>query len=269
MRGRERSRLPEDVVREVTGLVETGCRDITLLGQNVNSYGKGLIEPCSFAELLRKVNAIPGDFRIRFMTSHPKDCTHELLDAMAECEKICKHLHLPVQSGSDRILTAMNRHYDLQHYEELLDYARKKMPQLSITSDIIVGFPGEKREDFEKTLELVRRTKYSALFTFIYSRRSGTAAEKLPDPVPAEEKSRWFRELLDTQGAIGSELLCGYVGKTLQVLAEDEGKTPGTLSCRSEDNTIVEVTAPPEMIGACMQVRITAAMNWALHGERI
>ena len=132
-----------------------------------------------------------------------------------------------------------------------------------------MGFPGETREDFEKTLELVRRTKYSALFTFIYSRRSGTAAEKLPDPIPAEEKSLWFRELLDTQGAIGSELLKNYVGKTLRVLAEDEGKTTGTLSCRAEDNTIVEVAAPPEMIGEFLQVRITAAMNWALRGERI
>ena len=215
------------------------------------------------------MNAIEGDFRIRFMTSHPKDCTKELIDAMAECDKVCKHLHLPVQSGSDRILTVMNRHYDLRHYEELLQYAREKMPNLSVTSDIIVGFPGEMREDFEKTLELVRRIRYSALFTFIYSRRSGTAAEKLPDPIPAEEKSRWFRELLDTQGAIGSELLKGYVGRTLRVLAEDEGKSPGTLSCRSEDNTIVEVAASPEMIGEFMEVQITDAMNWALRGECI
>ena len=267
-RGRERSRDVESILNEVRDLKKRGYKEVTLLGQNVNSYGKGLDEPCNFARLLRMVNDIPGDFRIRFMTSHPKDCTHELLDAMAECDKVCKHLHLPVQSGSDRILMAMNRHYDLRHYEELLRYAREKMPGLSITSDIIVGFPGETREDFEKTLELVRRTKYSALFTFIYSRRSGTAAEKLPDPIPAEEKSRWFRELLDTQGAIGSELLKNYVGKTLRVLAEDEGKTPGTLSCRAEDNTIVEVAAPPEMIGEFLQVRITAAMNWALRGER-
>ena len=269
VRGRERSRRPEDILAEARQLVESGCRDITLLGQNVNSYGKGLSEPCSFAELLRQVNAIEGDFRIRFMTSHPRDCTKELIDAMAECDKVCKHLHLPVQSGSDRILTVMNRHYDLRHYEELLQYAREKMPNLSVTSDIIVGFPGETREDFEKTLELVRRIRYSALFTFIYSRRSGTAAEKLPDPIPAEEKSRWFRELLDTQGAIGSELLKGYVGRTLRVLAEDEGKSPGTLSCRSEDNTIVEVAASPEMIGEFMEVQITDAMNWALRGERI
>ena len=268
VRGREKSRKPGDILAEFRGLVEAGYKEITLLGQNVNSYGKGLEEQIDFSDLLNLLCTVPGDYHIRFMTSHPKDCTHELLDAMAECDKVCKHLHLPVQSGSDRILMAMNRHYDLRHYEELLRYAREKMPGLSITSDIIVGFPGETREDFEKTLELVRRTKYSALFTFIYSRRSGTAAEKLPDPIPAEEKSRWFRELLDTQGAIGSELLKNYVGKTLRVLAEDEGKTPGTLSCRAEDNTIVEVAAPPEMIGEFLQVRITAAMNWALRGER-
>ena len=171
VRGRERSRLPEDIAREVEKLVSHGCREVTLLGQNVNSYGKGLQEPCDFADLLRRINAIPGDFRIRFMTSHPKDCTPRLLDAMADCEKVCRHLHLPVQSGSDRILQAMNRHYDLRHYEQLLAYARQRMPGLSVTSDIIVGFPGETREDFEQTLELVRRVRYSALFTFIYSKR--------------------------------------------------------------------------------------------------
>ena len=267
VRGRERSRLPDDIAREVENLVSHGCREVTLLGQNVNSYGKGLQEPCDFAGLLRRVNAIPGDFRIRFMTSHPKDCTPRLLDAMADCEKVCRHLHLPVQSGSDRILQAMNRHYDLRHYEQLLAYARQRMPGLSVTSDIIVGFPGETREDFEQTLELVRRVRYSALFTFIYSKRSGTAAEKLPDPTPAAEKSKWFRELLEVQGAIGSELLQGYVGQTLRVLAEEEGRTPGTVSCRTDDNTIVEVAAPPERIGELFEVRITEAMNWALRGE--
>ena len=269
VRGREKSRHPDAIVAECRELIEQGYKEITLLGQNVNSYGKGLPEKVNFSELLRRIDAIDGDYRLRFMTSHPKDATHELFDTIAESRHICHYIHLPCQSGSSRVLKAMNRHYDLRHYEELLRYAREKMPGLSITSDIIVGFPGETREDFEKTLELVRRTKYSALFTFIYSRRSGTAAEKLPDPIPAEEKSRWFRELLDTQGAIGSELLKNYVGKTLRVLAEDEGKTPGTLSCRAEDNTIVEVAAPPEMIGEFLQVRITAAMNWALRGERI
>ena len=269
VRGRERSRKPEKILEEIRALAADGCREIMLLGQNVNSYGRNLEEDINFPELLRRIDALDGDFRVRFMSPHPKDATEELFDVMANSRKICRSIHLPLQSGSNRILKEMNRRYTAEKYMEIVECARKKMPGLSITSDIIVGFPGETREDFEKTLELVRRTKYSALFTFIYSRRSGTAAEKLPDPIPAEEKSRWFRELLDTQGAIGSELLKNYVGKTLRVLAEDEGKTPGTLSCRAEDNTIVEVAAPPEMIGEFLQVRITAAMNWALRGERI
>lgn len=269
VRGRERSRLPEEIEKEVHSLVDNGCREITLLGQNVNSYGKGLEETIDFADLLRRINAIPGDFRIRFMTSHPKDCTHKLIDTIAECDKICKHLHLPVQSGSDRILSDMNRRYTAAHYEDLLRYAREKIPGLAITSDIIVGFPGELREDFEETLSLIRRVRYNALFTFIYSRRSGTLAERLPDPVSEEKKSRWFRELLEVQGKIGEEILQGYIGKTLRVLAEGEGKTPGTLSCRSDDNTIVEVEADTSRIGEFFEVEITAAMNWALSGKTI
>ena len=269
VRGRERSRLPEEIEKEVRALVDNGCREITLLGQNVNSYGKGLEETIDFADLLRRINAIPGDFRIRFMTSHPKDCTHKLIDTIAECDKVCKHLHLPVQSGSDRILSDMNRRYTAAYYEDLLRYAREKIPGLAITSDIIVGFPGELREDFEETLSLIRRVRYNALFTFIYSRRSGTLAERLPDPVSEEKKSRWFRELLEVQGKIGEEILQGYIGKTLRVLAEGEGKTPGTLSCRSDDNTIVEVEADTSRIGKFFEVEITAAMNWALSGKTI
>lgn len=269
VRGRERSRLPEEIEKEVRTLAENGCREITLLGQNVNSYGKGLEETIDFADLLRRINAIPGDFRIRFMTSHPKDCTHKLIDTIAECDKVCKHLHLPVQSGSDRILSDMNRRYTAAHYEDLLRYAREKIPGLAITSDIIVGFPGELREDFEETLSLIRRVRYNALFTFIYSRRSGTLAERLPDPISEEKKSRWFRELLEVQGKIGEEILQGYIGKTLRVLAEGEGKPPGTLSCRSDDNTIVEVEADTSRIGEFFEVEITAAMNWALSGKTI
>lgn len=269
VRGRERSRLPEQVEREVRGLVEAGCREITLLGQNVNSYGKGLDETVNFADLLRRINAIEGDFRIRFMTSHPKDCTHELIDAIADCDKVCKHLHLPVQSGSDRILTAMNRRYSVEHYEELLAYARRRIPGIALTSDIIVGFPGEMREDFEATLELIRRVRYHALFTFIYSRRSGTAAEKLPDPVPAEQKSLWFRELLSVQNEIGNDILKSYIGRPIRVLAEGEGKEKGFLSCRADDNTIVEIAGTPDMIGQFHSARITDSMNWALRGELI
>ena len=269
-RGEEISRPLADVILEVAKLAARGVKEVTLLGQNVNAY-RGETpdgEIADFATLLEYVAEIDGIERIRYTTSHPKEFTQRLIDAYGKIDKLVNHVHLPVQSGSDRILAAMKRGYTALEYKSIIRRLRAVRPDISIATDIIVGFPGETREDFEKTLELVRRTKYSALFTFIYSRRSGTAAEKLPDPIPAEEKSRWFRELLDTQGAIGSELLKNYVGKTLRVLAEDEGKTPGTLSCRAEDNTIVEVAAPPEMIGEFLQVRITAAMNWALRGER-
>lgn len=267
VRGRERSRRPEDVLAEVRGLVEKGCKEITLLGQNVNSYGKGLEPPIHFAELLRRVNDLPGEFKIRFMTSHPKDCTYELIDAIAECHKVAKHLHLPVQSGSDRILKAMNRHYEIGQYRELIAYAREKVPDITLTSDIIVGFPGETREDFDETLKLIQGVRYHALFTFIYSLRSGTAAEHLPDPIPAEEKSRWFRELLDAQSAIGSELLKDYVGKTVTVLAESYAPETGLLSCRSDGNLIVETEGREDMVGQFIKVTVTEAMNWALKAK--
>ena len=195
VRGRERSRAPEDILREARELVNAGARDITLLGQNVNSYGLGEAHGVDFAALLRRINAIEGDFRIRFMTSHPKDCTHELLDAMAECEKVAKHLHLPFQSGSDRVLRAMNRHYTRGEYLSLIRYAREKMPGLSITSDVIVGFPGETYEEFRETLSLIREVGFTSLFTFIFSPRPGTPAAQMEDPVPREEKNRWFQEM--------------------------------------------------------------------------
>lgn len=270
VRGRERSRPSEHILREIQELAQAGYKDITLLGQNVNSYGKGLEEDIDFARLLRKINDIQGDFRVRFMTSHPKDCTHELLDAMAECEKVSKHLHLPVQSGSDRILSAMNRHYTAQSYLSLIDYARSRMPDLAITSDIIVGFPGETREDFDKTLELIQKVRYTSLFTFIYSKRSGTKAEKLPDPIPAEEKSKWFRELLAVQNEIGEEILKSYVGKTMRVLPEGIGKNgEGTLTCRTDSNVIVELDGGPELIGQFVSTQIVGSMNWALKGKTL
>ncbi len=267
VRGRERSRRPEDILREVEELVSQGYRDFTLLGQNVNSYGKGLPDGVNFAELLRRINSIPGDFRIRFMTSHPKDCTRELLDAMAECPKVSKHLHLPVQSGSDRILAQMNRRYTVERYLELVDYARKVMPDISLTSDIIVGFPGETYEDFQGTKELVERVGYTALYTFLYSPREGTRAAELPDPVPAEEKSRWFQELLDLQGKIGGEYMQRQVGKTFRVLAEGPGKEEGILTSRTDQNLIVEFPGPPELAGHFLEVEITSARNWALVGR--
>lgn len=268
VRGRERSRTPDAILQEVGELVEEGYREITLLGQNVNSYGKTLETPVSFSELLQRLCGIPGDFRIRFMTSHPKDCTRELIDAIAQCDKVCSHLHLPVQSGSDRVLEAMNRRYTSSGYLALIDYAKKTIPGVTFTSDIIVGFPGETEEDFQKTLELVRRVEYLSLFTFLYSPRVGTKAAGMEDPVPKEEKMRWFNLLLEEQANIGRGKYQALVGKTLRVLAEGPGKTgPDFLTGRSEAGVIVDFAAPPEAVGSFVPVKVTGAMQWAVLGE--
>ena len=205
VRGRERSRDPQDILKEARELVQNGCKEITLLGQNVNSYGKNLEPKVTFAQLLRMINDIDGDFRIRFMTSHPKDCTRELLETMAQCDKVAKHLHLPFQSGNDRVLKAMNRNYTREKYLSLIRYAKELMGDaLSITSDIIVGFPGETYEEFQDTLSLIEEVRFTSLFTFIYSPRNGTPAARMPDPVSAEEKGRWLRELLAVQEKISA-----------------------------------------------------------------
>ena len=193
---------PQEIIKEVTDMVNSGYKEIMLLGQNVNSYGKGLDEDINFAKLLRMVNDIPGDFRIRFMTSHPKDCTEELLLAMRDSKKVERHLHLPVQAGSDGILKIMNRRYTAEKYLSLIEKARSLMPDITFTSDIIVGFPGETYEDFKQTIELVKKVRYSSLFTFIYSPRKGTPAAVMPDPVTREEKGRWVSELLAVQDKI-------------------------------------------------------------------
>lgn len=267
VRGRERSRSPEAVISEVEKLVNEGYKDILLLGQNVNSYGKG--GKADFPELLRRLDRLSGEFRIEFMTSHPKDCTKELIDVIAESGKICHHLHLPVQCGSDRILKLMNRHYDIKHYLELVDYARERIPDLNLTTDIIVGFPGETREDFEQTLELMRRVCFDSAFTFIFSPREGTEAAKMEDPVSAEEKGRWFRELLEVQGECGSRSYLKYVGKTLNVLCEGKGRTSEELyNGKSRQNIIVDFNGDEKDIGQFVNVKITRALNWALVGEK-
>ena len=184
VRGREKSRKPGDILAEFKGLVEAGYKEITLLGQNVNSYGKGLEEKIDFSDLLNLLCTVPGDYHIRFMTSHPKDASFKLIDTIAAQPKICKHLHLPVQCGSDRLLVQMNRHYTIEHYLELIEYARKKVPGITFSSDIIIGFPGETEEDFQQTLSLIRKVGYMQLFTFIYSKRTGTKAAEMPDPTP-------------------------------------------------------------------------------------
>lgn len=204
VRGRERSRNSADIIAEFKQIIAEGYNDITLLGQNVNSYGKGLSEDINFSKLLRQLNELDGDFTIRFMTSHPKDCTKELIDTIAECDKLSKHIHLPVQSGNNRILKEMNRHYTREQYLELINYAKEKIEGVSFTSDIIVGFPGETYEEFQDTLSLIKEVGYTSLFTFIFSSRKGTKASLMNDPVPYEEKSKWFKELCDLQESIAS-----------------------------------------------------------------
>jgi tRNA-2-methylthio-N6-dimethylallyladenosine synthase len=268
VRGRERSREPAHILAEAEQLIREGCRELTLLGQNVNSYGKGLAEELSFSGLLRRICALPGDFRLRFMTSHPKDATRELIDTIAGQEKIYNYLHLPVQSGSDRVLKRMNRNYTAGHYLSLIDYARGKIPGITFTSDIIVGFPGETEEDFQATLELVRRVGFQSLFTFIYSRREGTKAAGMPDQIPMEEKKRRLRELARVQDEITRRVFEGMAGQVQAVLVDGaKPGTPGLLTGRNAANMIVDFPGPPELAGSFARVRITQAANWALVGE--
>ena len=268
VRGRERSRSAAAVLEEAKEIVAGGAKEITLLGQNVNSYGKGSPDGVDFPKLLSMLNEIPGDFRIRFMTSHPKDCTKELLDTMARCEKVARHLHLPVQSGNDRVLRAMNRGYTRAQYLELIRYARRVMPDLSLTSDIIVGFPGETYEEFLDTLSLVREVKYTSLFTFIFSPRRGTKAETMPDPVSYEEKSKWFSELIRAQELIAADRSASMLGQTYEVLVEDETKEKnGMLTGRTDGNVNIDFPGDPALVGSRARVKVTQAKHWILTGE--
>ena len=267
VRGRERSRQPEDVVAEARRLVAAGYKDITLLGQNVNSYGKDLGSDVDFADIIREINDIPGDFLIRFMTSHPRDATEKLFRTMAECEKCAKHIHLPVQSGSSRVLKAMNRHYDREKYLSLVDMARSYMPELVLTTDIIVGFPGETAEDFEETMSLVERVRYDAMFTFIFSPREGTPAAAMPDPVSREEKQAWFDRLVETANAISGEKHREYIGKRLRVLVDGEtGRGEHNLSARTNGGRLVHLKGGPELVGSFIEAEITDGNTWALYG---
>lgn len=265
VRGRERSRDDGVIIDEAKRLIQSGYKEITLLGQNVNSY-KSPGNKTRFPLLLRALNDLDGEFIIRFMTSHPKDCTKELIDAIAECDKVSKHLHLPVQSGSDRILKLMNRHYDSEKYLKLVDYAKSRIDSLALTSDIIVGFPGETKEDFEKTLELVERVRFHSLFTFIFSPRVGTKAANMPDPTPKELKSEWFTRLLSLQEKIGDEIYESYVGKTERVFIDGEAKAKGHLTARTGTNMIVDIEASNENIGGFADVKITGFKRGALIG---
>lgn len=269
VRGRERSREKDIIVSEARDMILSGYKDITLLGQNVNSYGKTLENPVSFAQLISEIDSIDGDYWLRFMTSHPKDCSKELIDAIAQSKHISKHLHLPFQSGSDRILKLMNRHYDRKKYLDIISYAKEKIENVSLTSDIIVGFPGETYEDFKETLSLIREVEFTSLFTFIFSPRAGTPAEKMDDPISAEEKSKWFQELLDVQEEIAAKRCSSMVGKTEKVLIESVKEKTGELSARTSGNIIVELNGDKDLIGTFQNAKITSARNWILKGELV
>ncbi len=265
VRGRERSRRPEAVLDECRSLIAAGYKDITLLGQNVNSYGRDLDLGVDFADLLAEIAQIPGEFTLRFMTSHPKDASFKLFDTMAKYPNIAHHFHLPVQSGNDRILKEMNRHYDRAQYLSLIEYGRRVMPDLVFTSDIIVGFPGETEEEFEDTLSLCAQVRYDALFTFIYSPRRGTPAASLPDPTPKEEKNRRFDALLALQNRISEEKHRAYIGKTLRVLVD--GADGALLTGRTDGGRLVRLPGTlDEYLGRFVPVHITGCTTWSLTG---
>lgn len=269
VRGRERSRDPKVILEEVRKLVEEGYKDITLLGQNVNSYGRDLNIDMDFADLLQAINAIPGDFLVRFMTSHPKDATEKLFRTMAECEKCAKHLHLPVQSGSDRVLKAMNRGYDSKKYLAQVAMARQYMPDLVLTTDIIVGFPGETEVEFEETLRLVEQAEYDAMFTFIYSKREGTPAARMEDPYTREEKQQRFDRLLAVANAISEKKHARYVGKNVRVLVDGKSNDIHyNLTSRTNGGRLVHLHGDVALIGQFVDVKITDSRTWALFGEQ-
>ena len=264
VRGRERSRMPEDILAECRSVIEAGAKEITLLGQNVNSYGKDLSCGMDFADLLEAIAQIPGEFLIRFMTSHPRDASTKLFDTMAKYDKIAKQLHLPFQSGSSRVLKAMNRHYDRETYLEKVNYAKSVMPGLVLTSDVIVGFPGETEEEFEETISLIENVHYDSLFTFIFSPRPGTPAANMEDPTPKEEKNRRFDKLCDTQNRISVEIHNNYVGKTMRCLVD--GRDKDMLTARTEGGRLVRFAGCDELIGTYQNLTITGATTWSLTG---
>lgn len=268
VRGRERSRKPEAIIREIERLVKDGVSEVMLLGQNVNSYGKTLDEPITFAELLRRIEKIEGLKRIRFMTSHPKDLSDELIEVMASSEKICKHLHLPVQSGSTRILKKMNRRYTKESYLELTEKIKNAVPDISLTTDIIVGFPGEKEEDFQETLDVVRKVRYDSAFTFIYSKRTGTPAAAMEDQIPADVVKDRFDRLLSEVQSIASEVCAVHEGKDTEVLVESVSDHDASMvTGRMSNNLLVHFKGTKDMIGTYVTVHLTECKGFYYLGE--
>lgn len=268
VRGRERSRSKEAVLSEVSLLARNGCKEITLLGQNVNSYGKDLEEDIDFADLLKAVCAIDGIERVRFMTSHPKDISDKLIDTMAENDKICKQLHLPFQAGNNRVLEVMNRRYTKEGYLEKIEKIKAKMPGIALTTDIIVGFPGETTEEFEDTLDVLRKVRYDTIFSFIYSKRPGTPAAKMDDVISSDEKKKNFNRMLEIQDAISKEKNLALEGKVLKVLVEGKSKTNSEfLSGRTEGGKTVNFKGDDSLVGEIADIEITEAKTWSLMGK--
>ena len=270
VRGRERSRMPENILKEIKELAKAGYKEITLLGQNVNSYGNDLQMDIDFADLIREVNKIDGIVRIKFMTSHPKDISDKLIDAMAECEKVVPYLHLPFQSGSNEILNKMNRKYTREKYLSIIEKVKEKIPGIALSSDVIVGFPNESYENFKDTLDLVEKVRFDTLFTFIYSKRPGTPAAKMEDSITDEEKHRNFEELLALQNKISREINDSYVGRVCEILVEGVSKNnPEMMAGRTDTNKIVNFSSKTAKEGELVKVKITSAQTWALLGEEI
>lgn len=268
VRGRERSRCSHDILNEIKSLAKDGVKEITLLGQNVNSYGKNLEKDINFAKLLRMVNEVDGIERIKFMTSHPKDLSDELISAMADCKKVCGHIHLPFQAGSNRILEKMNRRYTKEKYLELVSKIKEAIPDIAITTDIIVGFPGETKEDVDETIDVIKKVGFNGAFTFIYSKRTGTPAASMENQVPENEVKEQFNRVLDTLNPIVFEKNKMHVGKTYKVLAEDvSGSDENFITGRLEDNSLVHFKADKDIIGNIVDVEIVDCKTFYLIGE--
>lgn len=266
VRGRERSRQPDDIVGEISSLGST-FKEITLLGQNVNSYGKDKPEGISFAQLLHRIDKVEDIERVRFMTSHPKDLSDDLIEAIRDCKKVCEHLHLPIQAGSTRILKEMNRKYSKEAYLELVQKVKKAVPGIALTTDIIVGFPGETDEDFDETLDVIEKVRYDSAYTFLYSKRTGTPAAKSLEQVSEEDKKKRFDKLLELQNKISREINEQYMGMDVEVLVEGFSKNnPNKLTGRTRTSKIINFTGPEDLIGRLVNVNIKEIQTWSLEG---
>lgn len=270
VRGKERSRPPQDIIQEVTQLAQEGYKEVTLLGQNVNTYGRDLGKGVSFAQLLREVNQVEGIQRIRYTTSHPRDFTAEIIAAVRDCDKVCEHFHLPIQAGSNRILQRMNRGYTREEYLQLVERIREEVPDCSITTDIIVGFPGEEEEDFAATLDIVRQVRFDNAFTFVFSPRSGTPAAKMKEQVPEDVKKERLNRLMELQDRISRDINEELRGKELEVLVEGTSKKEEKiLTSRTRTNKLVLFPGEEDLMGELVTVRITRPQTWNLYGELV